>query len=50
MCVELLKQNDAKESLKELSRTSAENANDDDDYDSFETKEIRIRGEGGLRS
>ena len=48
MCVELLKQNEAKESLKELSRTSAEDTNDDDD--SFETKEIRIRGEGGLRS
>ena len=50
MCVKLLKQNEAKESLKELSRTSAEDTNDDDDDDSFETKEIRIRGEGGLRS
>lgn len=49
MCVELLKQNEAKESLKELSRTSAEDTNDDDD-DSFEAKEKRIRGEGGLRS
>ena len=48
MCVELLKQNEAKESLKELSRTSAEDTNDDDD--SFEAKEKRIRGEGGLRS